>query len=246
MKRAWTLCIAAAVLLCACAGPAKLCRNGIHEDWEETITPALIAHVGQQAHQDFVSSRYAEGQCADIYSFLYEFDIPYETFTELIGGDSGYKLKQLTAAAYPWVEDNILRLNSFAILASERKEELTEAVKQVVDAYKAGRIPEGDDFPPYPEQFPSPDTMPDMTKTQDYTLYLVKHEGVGAHGYRKGGIYVVVWVDKTHQLVLGVTNVSEKNGKEPIAFINPAFRSGELAITVDRAVTPNSESLETH
>ncbi len=244
MKKTLTLFVLAAVLLCACTKPNTMCRYGIHKDWEETITPALIAHVGQQAYQDYVSTRLEAQQCADIYGFLREFDIPYETFSELIGGDSGYKLKQLTAAAYPWVEDNILRLNSFAILASERKEELTEAVKQVVDAYKAGRIPEGDDFPPYPEQFPSPDTMPDMTKTQDYTLYLVKHEGVGAHGYRKGGIYVVVWVDKTHQLVLTVDNVTGDDGKQSIVFTNPEFRSGELVIGVDKAVTPSGDESE--
>lgn len=246
MKKTLTLFVLAAVLLCACTKPNTMCRYGIHKDWEETITPALIAHVGQQAYQDYVSTRLEAQQCADIYGFLREFDIPYETFSELSEGRAVYDLKELTSSVYPWVKDNIDTINFFATLTSDRKQELTDAVKQVVDAYKSGTVPEGDDYPPYPDGFPSVQSLPDMTQSKDYTLYLVKHEGVGARGYRKGGIYVVVWADKTHQLVLGVTNVSEKNGKEPIAFINPAFRSGELAITVDRAVTPNSESLETH
>ncbi len=240
MKRALTLLVFTAVLLCACAQPATMCRYGIHENWEETITPALIAHVGQQAHQDYVSSRYAAEQCADIYGFLQEFDIPYETFSELNKGDTVYNLKKLTTRVYPWVEDNVNTMNFFATLTSERKEELTDAVRQVVDAYKAGTVPEGDDYPPYPDGFPPARSLPDMTKSQDYTLYLVKHEGVGARGYRKGGIYVVVWADKTHQLVLTVSNVSGEGGKQPIVFTSPAFRSGELVIGADRAVTPNS------
>ncbi len=244
MKRALTLCIVTAVLLCACTKPDTMCRYGIHKDWEETITPALIAHVGQQAHQEYVSSRSAAEQCADIYGFLREFDIPYETFSELNEGRAVYDLKELTARAYPWVKDNINTMNFFATLTSERKQELTEAVKQVVDAYKAGTVPEGGDYPPYPDGFPPAQSLPEMTQSKDYTLYLVKHEGVGARGYHKGGIYVVVWADKTHQLVLTVDNETGDDGKQSIVFIHPEFRSGTLAIGADRAVTPNSDESE--
>lgn len=244
MKKTLILFVFTFVLLCACTKPPTMCRYGIHEDWEETITPALIAHVGQQAYQDYVSSRNATEQCADIYGFLREFDIPYETFSELSEGRAVYNLKQLTTSVYPWVKDNIDTMNFFATLTSERKQELTDAVKQVVDAYKAGTVPEGGDYPPYPDGFPSVKSLPDMTQSKDYTLYLVKHEGVGARGYRKGGIYVVVWVDKTHQLVLTVDNVTEDNGKQSIVFTGPEFRSGELVIDVDRAVTPSSDESE--
>lgn len=244
MKKTLTLFVLAAVLLCACTKPNTMCRYGIHEDWEETITPALIAHVGQQAHQDYVSSRIAAEQCADIYGFLREFDIPYETFSELSEGRAVYDLKELTSSVYPWVKDNIDTINFFATLTSDRKQELTDAVKQVVDAYKSGTVPEGDDYPPYPDGFPSVQSLPDMTQSKDYTLYLVKHEGVGARGYRKGGIYVVVWADKTHQLVLTVDNVTGDDGKQSIVFTNPEFRSGELVIGVDKAVTPSGDESE--
>lgn len=227
------------LLLCSCGKANTLCKNGIHEDWEEYIAKPLIDYVGEDAYKDYVNKREAEGQCADIYDFIFAFDIPYVTFMELIEDKPQYDIMKITKTSYPWMAENQERMLFFAELAVDRQQELTDAVKAIVDSYKNEAVEVSDQYPPYPDHFPPAKNLPEITKPQDYTLFLIPNEGMGARSHTTGGIYIIVWVDKAHQLVMEVEDLVDEKGKHSIGFSGIGFKSGSGLLDAGKAVRPN-------
>lgn len=208
------------------------CPNGNHEPWEDYIAQPLIDYVGEQAYLDFVEKSTDQGQCADIYRFLFEFDVPYETFITLTEKDTQYDIRKITTSTYSWVIENEWFERLFIALCNERRQQLTDAVKERIDSYRDGTFEEmPNHHPAYPEYFPPAKNLPEITDFNDYSLYFIKQVGNGSRSYTGGGIYVVIWVDDTHQIVLNVNDFGDF-----IGFGYSGFYSGDMLFDTSNAI----------
>lgn len=206
------------------------CKNGVHEPWEDYIAPALLVYAGEDAYQKWADEREEQGQCADIYNFLFTFDVGYETFTELVGEDAQpYDLQRLIVGVYPYIAANEAEEKLLYELATARADELTTAVKEKIDAYRQGTaIVMENHHPPYPEEFPPASSLPDIRSPQDYILCRRVAKGIGARAYTEGGLYVVVAVDDDHQICLDVVLFGQIDSSNTvIGFGNSGFLAAE-------------------